>query len=88
MARSSEIFIEDYLEALASGRTNGYGFLESLSESQIKTLCDIANRTDKSISCHSIKDLQEFTKEHSAINDRIFDDYIERVIDAREDLRM
>lgn len=79
--------INEYIKALAEGVTNGYGYIEKLTDVQIDILCGIVNAISK-IKYSVDKDgLRKFTKENSNKNNKIFEKYIENVILATNDLK-
>lgn len=76
--------IDKYVEALSTGKLNGYGYIDSLTNAQVDILCGIASAVSKT-SIIDREGLKVFSRTATE-TDRIFDHYIENVMLAYTDL--
>ena len=76
--------LDKYVDALRSGKVNGFGYIDSLSDGQIKILCQIVVAVTRSkIKATDRDGLKYFTLK---VNSKVFDKYVKNVIKAYDEL--
>ena len=71
--------LEKYMRAITTGRVNGYGFIDRLTEEQIGVLCGIATAVSKK-SVQTREELKDFTLNYSRANVKVFDRYVDNAV--------
>ena len=86
--------VEKYIGQIINGRTNGYGMIESLSETQVTILCGIIKElTGKDFAGQTSVNPAEFIKDFTlsstqgeTADQKLFDRYVEKVAQCYTDL--